>query len=617
MNNTSPFAGWTAGRFAFDGTVSTVELNGNFYPIEWQISDTANLWQCDTPAGRFTLRVEQNGSRRRFFPTAQLAEVPESCHFCLIKLPVTQIDHFYGCGNRMGRHKSHKLPVKNQVSGLVYYHTALTRDGETVLISTPLTQSSDNYVEYTLEDNLLTDFQLIYEIRHCDRTSWEFDPVTIAAGDGIQLLEGYGKDNADPAKTFTEKPVLGWNSWDYYRWTINEDEVIKNAEFIAKDPVLSQHIKRIIVDDGWQYCYGEWEANSYFPSGMKNLADRIRKMNFIPGLWFAPAIVEPHAYIAQMDYHMLACSEGGQPCLCYECMKRMGFVLDPTVPQTREWLKKLFDRYASMGYGYFKLDFLAATMNAARFADRNVPRSRILPMLMQAVADGVNNRAVLLGCNYAFSNGTSLVDSVRVGGDIHARWDCICRNTVPVATSFWANRRLWWNDPDFAVCRGVDTSDDPDLNRLSPMLIAIQAQSSFQEMHNYQMGTATLSELEILLSISLMAAGMINLSDNMPRLNAIGLNLARKVVSAAPGHTGIPLDMFSTELPVYWKQQLFNGNTRLLVINWGDDAREIPIDWRKINGERPTQLRDFWHDTVSYAEDVVVLPPHSCRLYEF
>ncbi len=617
MNNISPFSGWTAGTFAFDEAKSSVELNGEIYPVEWKESDTANTWECVNPAGRFTLRVEKNANGRSFFPAAELSAVPESCHFALLTLPAMEIDHFYGCGNRMGRHKSHVLPVKEETSGVVYYHAALTRKSETVLISTPLVQTGDNYVEYTLQENLLAKFQLIYDIRHCDRTNWEFDPVTIESGDGIQLLEQYGEKQADSAKTFPEKPDYGWNSWDYYRWTITEDEVIKNAEFIAKDPVLSKHIRRIIVDDGWQYCYGEWEANSYFPSGMKSLADRLRKMDFVPGLWFAPAIVEPHAYIAQMDYHMLACSEGGQPCLCYECMERQGFVLDPTVPDTRKWLTGLFDRYAAMGYGYFKLDFLASTVRASRFADRSVPRCRILPMLMQAVADGVNNRAVLLGCNYAFSNGTSLVESVRVGGDIHARWDCICRNTVPVASSFWANRKLWWNDPDFAVCRGVDTSDDPDLNRLSPMLIAIREDTPFMEMHNYKMGTATLPELEILLSISLMASGMINLSDNMPKLNAIGLELARKVVSAAPGNTGIPLDMFSSELPVYWKQTLFNGDKRLLVINWSDEPQEIALDWQKLTGKRPSQLRDFWHGTVTEPEEKIVLAPHSCRLWEF
>ena len=142
--------------------------------------------------------------------------------------------------------------------------------------------------------------------------------------------------------TTSDTLSAGWNSWDYYRWTITEEEVLKNAEFIAKDPVLSRHVKRIIVDDGWQYCYGEWEANSYFPSGMEYLAKELTKMGFEPGLWFAPAIAEPHSRIAQLDYDMLARSAGGQPCLAYECMRRFGFVLDPTVKKTEEFINREF-----------------------------------------------------------------------------------------------------------------------------------------------------------------------------------------------------------------------------------------------------------------------------------
>ena len=115
---------------------------------------------------------------------------------------------------------------------------------------------------------------------------------------------------------------------------------------------------------------------------MKKLAERIRKLGFKPGLWFAPSIVEPHSRIAQLDYDMLACSEGGQPCLGYKCMERRGFLLDPTVPKSQNFLTELFDRYAGMGYEYFKLDFLASTMTAKRFHDRSVPRSRILRILI-------------------------------------------------------------------------------------------------------------------------------------------------------------------------------------------------------------------------------------------
>ncbi|MBS1371109.1 MAG: hypothetical protein HPZ91_14250 [Lentisphaeria bacterium] len=110
--------------------------------------------------------------------------------------------------------------------------------------------------------------------------------------------------------------------------------MLENARFIAADPVLSKHVRRIIVDDGRQYCCGEWEANHLFPSGMKTPAAELRKMNFDAGLWFAPALAEPHSRIAQTGTEMLAAGESGLPCLGFECMRRHAFLLDPTRKET-------------------------------------------------------------------------------------------------------------------------------------------------------------------------------------------------------------------------------------------------------------------------------------------
>ncbi len=238
----------------------------------------------------------------------------------------------------------------------------------------------------------------------------------------------------------TPQPA-GWNSWDYYRWTITEDEVLANADFIASDPVLSRHVKRIIVDDGWQYCHGEWEANSLFPSGMASLAQKLRGMGFIPGLWFAPTIAEPHSRIAQWHTHMLARAESDKPCICFDCMRRYGFSLDPTREDVKQWLYDLFDRYASMGYGYFKLDFLRTTLKARRF-HRNVPRGTMMREIVTPIAAAVEGRADLLGCNYSYDGGNDLVRMVRAGSDIHATWGETKRNVVALAARFWAGNRL-------------------------------------------------------------------------------------------------------------------------------------------------------------------------------
>ena len=234
---------------------------------------------------------------------------------------------------------------------------------------------------------------------------------------------------------------------------------------------------------------------------------------------------------------------------------------------------------------------------------------------MDSSSRGIAGRAEVLGCNYHFYNGNTTVNSVRVGGDIHSRWDSIKHNTVSVAALFWANKRLWFNDPDFALCRCLDTSNDPDIQRLKPSLVDCLPDAPFNPDYDYILASTRLEEQLVLLSLVLMTGGMVNLSDNMPLLNEKGLELARKVVSAESGYAGRPLDLFEHTLPVFWTQKLKKGG-RVLVINWSDEEKEIPVDWKTL-APGFHEIRNFWTSTMEKCSDRVYLLPHSCRLWEY
>ena len=376
---------------------------------------------------------------------------------------------------------------------------------------------------------------------------------------------------------------------------------------------LSKYVKRIIVDDGWQYCYGEWDANPLFPNGMKYLADELIKLGFEPGLWIAPAIVEPHCRIAQWDYDMLAKGESGKPCMAYSCMQRHGFVLDPTVEKSRKFLYDLFTRYVDMGYKYFKLDFVWQMLKAKKFADTSVPRSKIQDMLMEPIYEACKGRASILGCNYLFESGNKYVDAVRTGSDIHATWHCIKTNTISVAARFWSDKKLWVNDPDFSLCRGFDTSNDPDITRLLPSLVSITPEMENAESCTKPMVDVNRKELEILLSIIICAGGARNLSDKMSLLNESGLDLARRTVRAEHGPAAIPLDLFESELPAIWLQEV-NGKHRVLLINWNDEPETHSFDFNN-HDINATSAVNFWNDEVVVLNNnciEITLQPRSC-----
>ena len=615
MCKCNPFAGLKAGWLDLSGVVSEIKGDDMYRRLAWEPCADGSF-KADDELAVFTLALEKSASKVKIKTSARWKKsIPEHFTFTPVTFPAFEIAHSFFCGERMGRSTVAAYPVSESRTFQGRHYTALTRDKETVIMTTPLNQRYDNYFRGEGMGRLMLKWRCDFEFHHNDLPEeTTFDELSISWGDGFEILNNYGDESCEVKRDFSKAPECGWNSWDYYHTTITEEEVLKNAAFIAADPVLKQYVKRIIVDDGWQYCYGEWEPNPLFPHGMKYLADELHKMGFKAGLWLAPAIVDPHGRIGQWDTDMLALSEGGQPCCAFRCLSRYAFVLDPTLPKVQKHLEQLFDRYAGMGYEYFKLDFLGSVMDAKQFHDRSVPRCRVLRLLMDSICKGVAGRSEILGCNYHFYNGNSYVNSVRVGADIHSHWNGVKANTVSVAGMYWANKKLWINDPDFSLCRSLDTSDDPDIQRLHPSYVVCMPGDAYKAGYDYNLCTSRYEEQKVLLSLDILTGGAINLSDKMYVLNEKGVDLARRVVAAESGFDGRPLDLFEKELPCHWHQKLKKGG-RVLVINWEDTPQEMRVDWSCAGNV--TQVKDFWNDTVENAPEKVLLAPHSCKLWEY
>lgn len=559
-------------------------------------------------AGRRGLSVRMRGRTSAFRREISLRP---------LTVPALALDRLLAQGLGPGHCLSTGFPARGPREFTGHYFLMLARGGRFLQLAAPLRQALPLRFAGRLGDAGVEDLTIAVDAPHYDRRELSADPVSLFAGDDpFALMTDWADEQAPTRRDFSAALTPGWNSWDYYRWTVTEEAVLENAEFIARDPVLSKRIKRVIIDDGWQYCYGEWTANPMFPRGMRALAAELTRMGFEPGLWFAPGVAEPHSRLAQLDGDMLAQSEGGQPCLGYSCLERKGFLLDPTHNKTRRFLHDLFADYVDMGYRYFKLDFLTQTLKARRFHDRTVSRADIVPRLLEPIRSATAGRASLLGCNYPLSCGADLVDAVRVGSDIHSAWQNIRDNALSVGARFWGGQRLWVNDPDFALCRSMDTSDDPDLHRLRPRLVFVSPESEYNGFWGDSLVDARRPQMEVLLSVALMAGGAVNLSDNLPRLNASGLDLARRVAAAEVGAPATPLDLFENDRPGRWLQKTPTGH-RVLLVNWDDAEKDMVFDGAAHGLALAAEAVDFWNDAPVSVENGAIrrrLPGRGCLL---
>lgn len=530
-------------------------------------------------------------------------------------------DHVLIHGRKMGSCENFVLERGESESILSNFLIATTRKGATLQLSHPLAQKEISSFTGQIAGKHLEALSAHTLFETCSRKGLRSAPVTLSASmQGHDLMVNWAEAQVTSREPISSPQESGWNTWDYYRWTITEDEVYKNAELIAADPVLSKHVKRIIVDDGWQYCYGEWESNHFFPGGMQKLARNLTRMGFTPGLWFAPTIAEPHSRLAQLEPDTLATGASGFPCLGFSCMERKGFILDPTHPRVQAWWDELFRRYADYGYRYFKLDFMAWTVKARRFHDPSARPGELMRRIVEPIRKAVGPKSRILGCNFNFDGGPGLVDDVRVSADIHVQWSSVKENVSAIAARFWSHERFWINDPDFTICRGEETSNDPTLHQLKPCLPFVQPDDLNPTGFDYLSSLVDLTEreAEVLLSLVITSGGAMNLSDNLPRLNKVGLDLLRKSVQAEKGSAAIPIDLFRSKYPSQWVQKLASGLHRVLLINWTDRKMNLDLDLAALNV--PTgNLRNFWTNESVKTKGgrlSVSLAPHACLLAE-
>ncbi len=78
---------------------------------------------------------------------------------------------------------------------------------------------------------------------------WEY-AIALLVMTAILTCPASGQPASAKAPTLAATPPMGWNSWDSYGRTLNEDTIKANAQWMA------QHLKRfgweyVVIDEGW------------------------------------------------------------------------------------------------------------------------------------------------------------------------------------------------------------------------------------------------------------------------------------------------------------------------------------------------------------------------------
>jgi hypothetical protein len=433
-------------------------------------------------------------------------------------------------------------------------------------------------------------------------------PIQVRTGpDPLALLDDYGRRLGRAWKRELKPVQAGWNSWDYYAGAVTSDDVLKNVCFARKR--LARRLETFVIDEGYEFRWGEWIANRQFPEGLREFCRRVKREGGTPGVWTAPLLVNKYTvlYSEHPDWFMR--NRDGAIAGRLFAYGPMAY-LDITVPDAERWLYDTFARLRRDGFEYFKVDFAQHVLEADVWHDRTVPRGALLRRAFETIRRAIGESSYLLACGAPYEPVIGIPDAVRVGRDIHNFWEHVLINVPAIAARWWTHRRVWNVDPDFLIVRSPETCTLPRLNRE-------YAPKPFNSGGSHWLAGRELNlrEVKAYALLVYLSAGEVMLSDELPTLNQAGLDILRKVLERPLPEAAVPVDMFNRHdaLPSIWHAREEGGHF-LGLFNWTEDRATISVDLRDLGIRNWSRIERFWDGMPFEAPDgriTVDLPPRS------
>jgi len=184
-------------------------------------------------------------------------------------------------------------------------------------------------------------------------------------------------------KNVAHTPPKGWNSWDCYGASVREDEVIANAEYMAKH--LKQHgWDYVVVDIQWfePAANSSW-YNAFYPLDMDGYSRLIPAVNRFPsskdGQGFKPLGERIHSLGLKFGIHIMRgiprqAVHQNTPILGTDKRARDiahpnsicpwntdMYGIDVNREGAQEYYNSIFNMYASWGVDFIKVDDIAAS----------------------------------------------------------------------------------------------------------------------------------------------------------------------------------------------------------------------------------------------------------------
>lgn len=251
--------------------------------------------------------------------------------------------------------------------------------------------------------------------------------------------------------------VFGYTSWYNYYQNINEEIILRDLD------ALDSRFNLFQIDDGYETFVGDWlDVDPVkFPNGLKPIVDKIHAKGFKAGIWLAPFVAETKSklFVEHQDWFKL--TEKGELAKCGGNWSGF-YALDLDNPEVQEYVRKSLQYFIDLGFDFFKLDFLYASMIAPTYGKS---RAMMSHQSYQMLRDILKDK-LILGCGANCFSSYQKFDYLRVGPDVSLIFDDVwymkfmhrerVSTKITLQNTIYRsifNNHLFLNDPDVFLLR--------------------------------------------------------------------------------------------------------------------------------------------------------------------
>jgi hypothetical protein len=299
--------------------------------------------------------------------------------------------------------------------------------------------------------------------------------------DALAGLEEYANTIAKSYRIRLPEIPSGYCTWysNPHGGASDEKHMAELAEFCGRQ-LTKFGFNLLQIDDKWQLSrrdFTNYNPKGPYPNGMKPTAEKINEEGMTAGIWFIPTGWDPNRPVFENHRDWFVHKKDGSIYTVYWA----GSCLDMTNPEARKFLYKVIAQMTrDWGYKYIKIDGLWSGMalktlypkpdyrrdnlGDAVFHDPAKTNIEAYRDGLKLVRKAAGRDVYILGCNIAQNMRTlgasiGLVDGMRVGSDIGARWSGILSGATMGTRLYFLHNRTWHNDPDCLMLREPLTLD--------------------------------------------------------------------------------------------------------------------------------------------------------------